>query len=61
MNSKAHARVVDLESRIDHQVLLLRTGNTPAERRSAWSELQRLHALRSPERIREMEEERGLA
>jgi hypothetical protein len=51
----------DLESRIDYQALLLHTAPTPAERRSAWFELTRLHAMRSPQRIAEMEGEAGLA
>jgi hypothetical protein len=50
----------DLERRIDHQALLLHTAPTPAERRAAWAELRRLHAMRSPERIDAMERERAL-
>lgn len=50
----------DLESRIDLQALLLHTAPTPDERRAAWDELTRLHAMRSPEKIQRMEEQRGL-
>lgn len=50
----------DLEQRIDYQALLLHTAATPDERRSAWEELKRLHALRTPERVAEMERERGI-
>jgi len=60
MNAKAENRDDALEQRIDHQVLILHTATTPAERRAAWAELTRLHALRSPERISQMERERGL-
>jgi hypothetical protein len=52
---------VELEYRINHQILLLRTALTPAERRAAWDELKRLHGLRTPDRVREMEEDAGLA
>lgn len=51
----------DLEFLIDEQALRLHTVDTPNERRMAWDELRRLHTMRSPERIRDMEEERGLA
>lgn len=50
----------ELEARIDHQALLLHTAPTPDERRTAWGELTRLHAMRSPRRIAEMENEAGL-
>jgi hypothetical protein len=51
----------DLERRIDHQALLLHTAKTRHERLAAWIELTRLHSHRSPARIRQMEEEAGLA
>jgi hypothetical protein len=51
----------DLEARIDIQAMLLHTAPTPDERRVAWGELTRLHAMRSPRRIAEMESEAGLA
>jgi hypothetical protein len=50
----------DLEARIYQQALLLHTAPTPDERRAAWYELTRLHAMRSPQRIAEMESEAGL-
>lgn len=50
-----------LEGRIYHQAFLLHTAKTPHERRIAWNELRRLHAMRSPEQIASMEERRGLA
>lgn len=50
----------DLERQIDYQALLLHTAPTPNERRTAWEELRRLHALRSPERVEQMEREAGL-
>ena len=59
MNTKPQTQG-DLEQRIDYQALLLHTAATPDERRSAWDELKRLHALRTPERIEEMERERGI-
>lgn len=49
-----------LEERIDHQALLLHTAPTPEERRAAWEELKRLHAMRTPRRVRQMEDEAGL-
>lgn len=55
------SRLDDLEARIDQQALLLHTAPTPDERRAAWFELTRLHALRSPQRIAEMEGEAGLS
>jgi hypothetical protein len=50
----------ELENRIDIQVLILYTAETPAERRAAWDELTRLHAMRSPARIGQMEKSAGL-
>lgn len=54
------SRLDDLEARIDQQALWLHTAPTPDERRAAWFELTRLHALRSPRRIQEMEEAAGI-
>ena len=51
----------DLENRIDYQAMLLHTALTPAERRAAWGELTRLHALRSTERVQQMEAAAGIA
>lgn len=61
LNPEAPNVDADLESQIDRQALLLHTVDTPGERRMAWDELRRLHSLRSPQRIEEMEDERGLA
>jgi len=49
-----------LERSIGHQAMLLHTAQTPNERRAAWNELTRLHAMRSPQRIAEMEEATAL-
>lgn len=60
-NSQALFLVPDeLENRIDYQAMLLHTAETPDERRAAWSELTRLHAMRSPARIEQMESTAGL-
>lgn len=50
----------DLERQIDYQALLLHTVKTPEERRAACDLLAQLHALRSPRRVAQMEEEQGL-
>jgi len=60
MNAQSNVMADDLEQRIDYQALLLHTAATPDERRSAWEELKRLHAQRTPERVEEMERERGI-
>lgn len=60
MNAVSHTPELDLEYRIDQQALLLATVKTQEERAAAWGELQRLHKLRSPERVAEMEREQGL-
>jgi hypothetical protein len=51
----------DLEYRINAIAMRLGTAPTPDERRVAWSELCRLHALRSPETVSKMEGDRGLS
>jgi hypothetical protein len=51
----------DLEYAINTQALLLATLATSEERRTAYEELCRLVKLRSPDRVREMEVEKGLA
>lgn len=61
INPEAQLLDAELERRIDLQALLLHTVKTPAERATAWSELKRLHTLRSPQRIAQMEREAGLA
>lgn len=50
----------ELEHRIDQQRELLREDRSPDENRATWLELTRLHALRSKERVEQMERERGL-
>lgn len=54
------AAATDLEYAINTQALLLATVETSAERRIAYEELCRLVKLRSQQRVREMEEEKGL-
>jgi hypothetical protein len=60
INPEAHDTDAELERAIDFQAGLLATALTPAEQTSAWDELKRLHAMRSPERVEQMERERGL-
>lgn len=60
INPEAQDADAELERRIDFQAGLIATALTPDEQRSAWEELKRLHGLRSPERIEQMERERGL-
>lgn len=50
----------ELERRIELQMDLLRDDRSPDENRATWLELTRLHALRSRERVEQMERERGL-
>lgn len=49
-----------LEDRINLQARLLREDRSPDENRATWLELTRLHAMRTPQRIAEMEGEAGL-
>jgi hypothetical protein len=51
---------VELERRIDHQMLLVWFGSTREVRRAASAEMTRLIGMRSPQRIEQMERERGL-
>lgn len=60
INPEAHGYDAELERRIDFEAGLLAIALTPAEQTSAWEELKRLVAQRSPERIEQMERERGL-
>jgi hypothetical protein len=46
---------LDLEDRINLQARLLREDRSPEENRATWLELTRLHAMRSPARVAEME------
>lgn len=50
----------DLERQIAFQAGLIATALTPAEQMSAWHELKRLHAQRSPEMVAAMEAEMRL-
>lgn len=51
----------DLEAQIDAAVLRLATAKEPSDRRATWDKLCGLVKQRTPERIRDMERERGLA
>lgn len=53
-------RAAALEREIDRQALILHTAEKREDRVAAMEELRRLHALRSPEVVEEMEYERGL-
>jgi len=50
-----------LEQRIDFQAGLIATAFTREEKTAAEVELRRLHAMRSPARVAQMERERGLS
>jgi hypothetical protein len=50
----------ELERRIDFEAGLLAIAQTPAEQLSAWEELKRLVAQRSPERVAQMERAMGI-
>lgn len=60
INPEAPGIDAELERRIDFEAGLLAIAQTPAEQTSTWEELKRLVAQRSPERIEQMERERGL-
>lgn len=60
INSNEPFVELDLESQIDWNAHRMHTAPTPEERRVAWDRLKKLHDMRTPERIREMEEDRGL-
>ena len=49
-----------LERSIEVASLEFHCSQSPEERRTAWERLKRLIAQRSPERVREMEEKKGL-
>lgn len=51
---------LDLESQIDWNAHQLHTAATPDERAAAWDRLKKLHAMRTPEKIEELERARGL-
>lgn len=50
----------ELERQIDQQAELMHSARSTDAQRSAWLELVRLHGMRSPERIEQMERECGL-
>lgn len=50
----------ELESRILTAAIRCSLAKTQAEHGPAWAELKRLIGQRSPERVRQMERERGL-
>lgn len=60
INPESQDSDAELERRIDYQASLLREDRSPDENRATWLELTRLHAMRSPERIEQMERARGL-
>lgn len=51
---------IDLEEQIDRSVHELHTAQTKEAQHIAWERLKKLHAMRTPERVEEMERERGL-
>lgn len=51
---------IDLETQIEQQCERLRSAQTPSEKRAAWDRFKHLHAMRTPERVSQMERERGL-
>jgi hypothetical protein len=55
ISTEAASSDEELERRIDHQALLLKTVPTPEERRTAWETLKQLIAQRSPAQIERME------
>jgi len=60
INPEAQDADAELEARIAHQAALLREDRSPDENRATWLELTRLHALRSREKVEQMEREQGL-
>jgi hypothetical protein len=60
INPEAHDTDAELERQIDEQAALLREDRSPDENRATWLELTRLHAMRSPARVEQMEREIGI-
>jgi len=58
----AEAALTDdqLELLIDIEAMLLHTAKTPDARRAAMSMLTKLHQLRSPKKVAQMEQKAGL-
>jgi hypothetical protein len=61
INPEPQLADAELERLIDFQHGLMVTSLTPAEQTSAWEEMKRLIAMRSPERVEQMERDAGLA
>jgi hypothetical protein len=59
MNGRMEVEI-DLEHQIDRAAHQLHTATNKTERESAWTLLKRLHELRSPVAVAQMEEARGL-
>jgi hypothetical protein len=51
---------LDLESQIDWNAHQLHTAPTPEERAAAWERLKKLHQMRTPEKVDELERARDL-
>jgi hypothetical protein len=51
---------LDVESQIDWNAYLMHSAPTVEERRAAEDRLRKLHAMRTPEKVRELEKARGL-
>jgi hypothetical protein len=51
---------LDLESQIDWNAHLLHSAPTIEERRAAWDRLKKLHEMRTPQQVDELERARGL-
>lgn len=60
INPKAHDVDADLERQIEFQHGLMVIALTTAEQTAAWDEMKRLIAMRSSERVEQMEREAGL-
>ena len=60
INPEAISPDAELERRIAFQAGLIAISITPAEQMAAWEEFKRLHAMRSPERVDELEREQRL-
>lgn len=50
-----------LEQSIDHYAMVLATAATPEARRAAWDVLRALVLLRTESRVKQMEEQQGIA
>jgi hypothetical protein len=60
INPEALDADIDLERQIDFQAGLITTALTRDEKVAAEDELRRLHSMRSPERVEQMEREAGI-